>query len=82
MDIEHFGFKWYLILLKCNGYKDDIVEIVRWVFAVDGMSIVVYNCVQRRFMRQFCDSVFDSPLVAAFAMSSASVEVQREGIRM
>ena len=28
-------------MLKCNGYNDDIVEIVRRVFAVVGMPIVI-----------------------------------------
>ena len=39
-------------LLKCRRIQDDIVEIVRGVFAVDGMSIVAYNCLHRRFVRE------------------------------
>ena len=36
--------------------RDDIVEIVRKVFAVDGMPIVAYKCLDRRFMRRVLGS--------------------------
>ena len=36
-----------------NGALSDIVEIVRFVYTVDGMSNEVYNRVVRQFMREF-----------------------------
>ena len=40
-------------LLGRRRVQGDAAEIVRCVFAVDGMPTVVYICLHRRFMREF-----------------------------